>query len=42
MTGLNTGQFYILVGQRDPELNEEMNEAEEEFEKKFNPYEKQE
>ena len=48
LTGLSTGpreqggHFVILVGLRNPELNEEMNEAEEEFEKKFNPDEKQE
>ena len=37
-TGPNNGHFVILVGLRNPELNEEMNE--EEFEKKLSPYEK--
>ena len=37
-TGPNDGHFVILVGLRNPELNEEMNE--EEFEKKLSPDEK--
>ena len=37
-TGPNNGHFVILVGLRNPELNEEMNE--EEFEKKLSPDEK--
>ena len=37
-SGPNNGHFVILVGLRNPELNEEMNE--EEFEKKLSPDEK--
>ena len=37
-SGPNNGHFVILVGLRNPELNEQMNE--EEFEKKLSPDEK--